>query len=134
MHEDRAKRGGRERRARVSDTSFEAVTGSQPNVSAALESLRIATGEDTTAAVCAVQDVRRAFSMDIEKLAMRTGRLEAGLAEVEQATPLLLPFDEPLQTGRGVKALWVKIFWAVLAVLCVSAMAGGFLAGRWWSR
>ena len=110
------------------------MTGSQPSVSAALESLRIAIGEDTTAAVCAVQDVRRAFSIDIESLTMRTGRLEAGLAEVERATPLLLPFDEPLQVGRGVKALWVRLFWAVLAVLCASAMVGGFLAGRLWSR
>lgn len=110
------------------------MTGSQPNVSAALESLRIAIGEDTTEAVCAVQGVRRSFVVAIEDLALRTGRLEAGLSEVERATPLLLPFDEPLQSGRGVKPRWVKIFWAVLAVLCFSAMAGGFFAGRWWSR
>ena len=110
------------------------MTGSQPSVFAALESLRIAIGEDATAAVCAVHGVRRSFAAEIDDLAMRTGRLEAGLAEVERATPLLLPFDEPIQTGRGVKALWVKLFWAVLAVLCVSAMAGGFVAGRWWVR
>jgi hypothetical protein len=110
------------------------VTGSQPSVSAALESLRIAIGEDTTAAVCAVQGVRRSFSVAIDDLALRTGRLEAGLAEVDRATPLLLEFVEPLQTGRGVKALWVKLFWSILAVLCAAAMAGGFLAGRWWGR
>ncbi len=110
------------------------MTGSQPSVSEALESLSTAIGEDTTAAVCAIQGMRKAFAVAIEDLAMRTGRLEAGLAEVERATPLLLPFDEPLQTGRRVKAVWVKLFWAVLAVMCVWALAGGFLIGRWWSR
>ncbi len=103
-------------------------------MSAALESLRTAIGEDTTAAVCAMQGMRRAFASAIEDIAMRTGRLEAGLADVERATPLLLPFDEPLQTGRAVEGVWVKLFWAVLSVLCVSALAGGFLTGRWWSR
>ncbi len=110
------------------------MTGSQPIVSAALDSLRTAVGEDTTAAVCAVPKVRKAFASAIEDIAERTGRLEAGLAEVERATPLLLLFDEPLQTGHPVKALWVKLFWAVLVVLCVSALAGGFLTGRGWSR
>ena len=85
-------------------------------------------------AVCAVQAVRRSFAVAIGEISVRTGRLEAGLAEVERATPLLLPFDEPPERGRRVRAVWVNLFWAALVVLCMSALAGGFLAGRSWGR
>jgi hypothetical protein len=106
----------------------------QSSVRESLAALHAAVGEDVTSAVCTMRDVRRSFTAAIGEISVRTGRLEASLAEVERATPLLLPFDEPDEDGRKVSAVWVKWFWAILAVLCLSALAGGFLAGKWWGR
>jgi hypothetical protein len=106
----------------------------QISVRESLAALHVAIGEDATEAVCSMQQVRRSFAAAIGEMSVRTGRLEASLAEVERATPLLLPFDEPGEDGRKVRAVWVRLFWAILAVLCLSALAGGFLAGKWWGR
>ncbi|HNY40710.1 MAG TPA: hypothetical protein PKJ41_09955 [Bryobacteraceae bacterium] len=104
------------------------------SVQESLGALRAAADEDLTAAICELHTVRRAFNAAIAELTVRTGFLETGLAEVERATPLLLPFDEPAECGHQVRAIWVKILWAAVAVLCLAALAGGFLAGRAWGR
>lgn len=104
------------------------------SVKESLDHLRAATLQDVTLAICEVQNVRRAFAAAADELSLRIGRLETKLAELERATPLLLPFDEPLEQGWRIKARWINLFWVVLVVLCIGALVGGYCAGRMWRR
>lgn len=104
------------------------------SVKESLDHLRAATLQDVTLAICEVQNVRRTFAAAADELSLRIGRLETKLAELELATPLLLPFDEPLEQGRRIKAWWVNLFWVALVVLCIAALVAGYCAGRMWRR
>jgi hypothetical protein len=110
------------------------VATTEPSVSAAVETLQVAIGEDPTAALCALQGVRIAFAAALDQLTLRAGHIEAGIRDLERSAPILFPFDEPIQAGRGIKRNWVRIFWVSLILLSLSALAGGFISGRMWGR